>query len=549
MKLPPIAGGARFWSVTRLIGYGVAHAAVVFVLALLVRHGLHTTPGTGLTGPLALGILGLTGILFGLRVLEARDAEALGQDYVIRVRRRILESTMRRAWNRSRQQRWGVTMSRLVTDLNSLRNWVSLGLARMISSGVALLGLLATLAVFHPPTAGVMLAVVGALLFGNRLLLPALRRRVREVRKHRGRLANRAGEQILAALTNCHLGRQERELHRVFRDGRRLRDATVRRATVGAVLRRSPELGHGLAIVALLHVIASPALPKFEGASGAAVMLFLIGLVIAAMRDLARAWDYRIAFEEGRRRVARLLSEPVVRVSPQARPLAGDGPVGVVFEAVQWHSDHLPWSFEAAPGERVVIVGASGAGKSMLLRQAARLLDPTSGRVLLDGLPLPEVKDLHRVVQLVSPEVPLLRGTVRHNLEYGLDPGGTLTVQDVAEALGMLGESPLFPEGLNTWVAEGGHNLPAGARARSMLGRALLAKPRLLLLDDPAFLLDAGTGRVLRQALPLVRATVLLVGAEPPWPIVPNSVWRLSGSGGCIERAGAAQPIPARMPQ
>jgi len=84
-ELPPITGGARFWSVTRLIGYGVAHAAVVFLLALLVRHGLHTTPGTAPTWPPVLGILGLTGILFALRVLEVRDAEALGQDYVIRV--------------------------------------------------------------------------------------------------------------------------------------------------------------------------------------------------------------------------------------------------------------------------------------------------------------------------------------------------------------------------------------------------------------------------------------------------------------------------------
>jgi len=96
-------------------------------------------------------------------------------------------------------------MSRLVTDLNSLRNWVSLGLARMISSGVALLGLLATLAVFHPPTAGVMLVVLGVVLGGNLLLVPRCAVGFAKVRKHRGRLANRVGEQLLAALTNCHL--------------------------------------------------------------------------------------------------------------------------------------------------------------------------------------------------------------------------------------------------------------------------------------------------------------------------------------------------------
>jgi ABC-type multidrug transport system fused ATPase/permease subunit len=213
-----------------------------------------------------------------------------------------------------------------------------------------------------------------------------------------------------------------------------------------------------------------------------------------------------------------------------------------MLEAVRWREDQTPRRSKPRRENRSSL-WAQAVRKSMLLRWAARLLDPAFGRVLLDGTPLSEVKDLHRVVQLVSPEVPLLRGTVRRNLEYGLDPEGGLAVEEVAEVLYMLGESALFPNGLNTSVAEGGSNLPTGAQARTLLGRALLANPRLLLLDDAAFLLDEGTGRALREALTLVRATVLLAGAERPWPIVPTSVWRLSASGACIARALETAPV------
>lgn len=536
MKLPSILGGARRWRVIRLVGYGLAHAAAAFGLAVLARHGLHGTTGARAAWPITLGILGLTGMLFVLRMLEARDAEALGQDYVNRVRRRILRRILRAAGGRRGIPRWGVTMSRLVTDLNSLRNWVSLGLARMISSGVAVAGLLVSLALFHLPTALIMLGVLGAVLGASTLLVPPLRRWVREVRRLRGRLANQVGEQVLTARTIWHLGREDQALHGAFRNGKRLRDAMVRRAGLAAMLRRGPELGHGLALVGLLWVVASPTLPPLEGAGSAAVVLFLIGLVVAAARDLARAWDYRIAFSEGHRRIAGLLGGVTPLVPAGGQALAGNRPVGVTLEAVQWWEQQVPWSFEAAAGERIVIVGPSGAGKSMLLRMVARWRDPAGGRVLLDGVPLSEVRDLHRVVQLVSAEVPLLRGTVRSNLGYGLNPEGALRVADVAGVLGMVEESALFPEGLETRVAEGGSNLSAGARARTLLGRAVLANPRLLLVDDASFLIDGATGRALRETLELVRATVLLVGAERSWPIVPDAIWRLSPAGACIER-------------
>lgn len=231
-------------------------------------------------------------------------------------------------------------------------------------------------------------------------------------------------------------------------------------------------------------------------------------------------------------------------MAARGRAMSGDGPVNLKLETVQWREQQAPWSFEAVAGERIVIVGPSGAGKSMLLRLVARWRDPVAGRVLLDGVPLSHLRDLHRMVQLVSPEVPLLRGTVRSNLNYGLDPKGALRIEDVVRVLGMVEGSALFPEGLDTPVAEGGSNLCAGARARTLLGRAVVANPRLLLVDDAQFLLDEGSGRALRGILELVRATVLLAGAERPWPIIPDAVWRLFTAGCCVERVPGVPSVP-----
>jgi ABC-type nitrate/sulfonate/bicarbonate transport system ATPase subunit len=186
--------------------------------------------------------------------------------------------------------------------------------------------------------------------------------------------------------------------------------------------------------------------------------------------------------------------------------------------------------FEAAPGEVALVTGPSGSGKSTVLALVARLLDPDRGEVRLEGLPLSSLRldSLHEAVQLVAPEqLPLLRGSLGDNLSYGVDADDDGWIAAVISACGLDREPRLLQDGLETRVEEGGQNLPHGLRARVALARAAAVRPRLLLVDDPAFVADPEAGAALERIVPLLGATTLVVGpaAKPPLPA--DRVWRL----------------------
>jgi ABC-type multidrug transport system fused ATPase/permease subunit len=363
MRLPSIAGGRRSVLLARLIVYGLASAGLGLLLAGRIRHAFHAEAAPGSIGELAFSLLGLTILLFGLQVLEARDAEGLGQDYVVRVRQRLLASLARRTWSQADATGHGATMSRLIGDLNSLRNWVSLGVARMLSSGVALCGLILVLAQFRLRVAWMMFVVIGLILLAWKAMTPILRRSVREGRRLRGSLANRVWDQISHGPTRRLLGNGNLGLDRLLRLGKQMRRVLVRRATFSAILRRSPELAHGLALAGLLFLLSPSGASHAEDPGGFAAALFVIGMIIARLRDMARAWDYRVAYDEGTRRISRLLGEPTVEISKTAQPLPGEGPVALSLNGVGWSETGGGWTASAQAGERVLVIGESGSGK------------------------------------------------------------------------------------------------------------------------------------------------------------------------------------------
>ena len=536
--LPRVAGGRRRRWVIRLILYGLIRVFVVLLLACLVRYALRGPFESASPVWSGLGALALTWILFFLRVVEARDGERLGQDYVMRVRQRLLSCHTQRAGDPTSGPRPGVIFNRLIGDLNSLRQWVSLGFARMVSAGVTLGGLLIVLGYLHTEIAVWFAVVVGLAVGFGSWLTPRLRARIRQTRRQRGRLANRVADLVLAGPAPRLLGWADGEIRRVERLGRHLARAVVRRAVRTAVLRRSSELAHGLALAGLLFLGLRGALSEHDAVGGAAAVFLILGMIVSALGDLARAWSFRLAFEEAERRLRKGLSRPARTSALRDVILPGEGPVGVRLEDVEWDRRLGRWSAEVLGGERVLVSGTGGSGKTTLLRLLSRTVDlgPGQGRVLLDGVPLAEIRGLEHVVQWVSNEVPLRRGTIRRNLPAAATVGTGVSSDALLLLLGLTGDRGLFPNGLETGVADAGANLSATARARVQLARALLFHPRVLLIDEPVFLTDSLAGDALRRALEFTRATVFLVGTESGSPLEPDAVWHLSPSGIRVSR-------------
>lgn len=506
MSFPRVLAGRRRGLAARLVVTGVAQAGATIASAGALHAALAAPTGSSR----ALALLASSGVaLAALRVHAAGVAERLGQDYVTRVRLRIFEAAAAQP-ARSAQLRAGVTMARVIGDLNSLRRWVAEGIARSIVAAVTILGSALALA-FANAHAALALAAIVALGAGSAAALtPPLRAFVREARRRRGRLANNLGEKLLAPHTVRQLGQTEAELARVRTHSGWLRDALVRRARVAEAIAVLPDLALPLALAAWL------ALAREAAASEIAAGLLLLGVVTASLRDLGRALEHRVAFAEGRRRIEVLLDAPQLEEKRRTKALRGDGPLALEFERVSVAGALAEVSFAAKAGERVLVTGAASSGKSTLLSLAARLLDPDTGEVKLDGKPLTAfaLDAIYEAVQLVSPELPLLRGSVADNVSYGAEGDDSDWLELVALACG-LATDPALPEGLATRVDERGANLSAGLRARIALARAAALRPRLLLVDDAAFTHDAAAREALARVLALHPTTALVAAVEP----------------------------------
>ena len=180
----------------------------------------------------------------------------------------------------------------------------------------------------------------------------------------------------------------------------------------------------------------------------------------------------------------------------------------LVFEDVSYrHSARTEGlrdvNFQVPPGQTVALVGPSGAGKTTAVRLALRLLDPQSGRVLLDGCDLRHVRQasLRRAVALVPQEVALFNDTLRVNIAFGKPEATEEEIWAAAEAAELGAFIRGLPEGLETKVGERGLKLSGGERQRVGIARALLADPRVLILDEATSALDGKTEAAIQATL------------------------------------------------
>jgi len=188
---------------------------------------------------------------------------------------------------------------------------------------------------------------------------------------------------------------------------------------------------------------------------------------------------------------------------------------------------------EIPSGSRVALVGPSGSGKSTLAALALRLADPESGRVLLGGANVTGLRtsDLHSRIGWLSQATHLFDDTIRRNLLLARPDADDAALWAALDAARIADVVRNLPDGLNSWVGEGGARLSGGEGRRLALARALLSPAPILILDEPAAGLDAETERAFLTTLNEVAAgrTVILIAHRLTGVERLDRIWRLSG--------------------
>jgi ABC-type multidrug transport system fused ATPase/permease subunit len=464
MRLPGIIRGRRRKIFVRLVANGLLQAGIAVGAVLLVRLAFdHLIAGQAPNGwPIIFGVgtcLVVVAVCMAwLQMMERVDAERMGQEYTHRIRLllfdRLSELTPRALQRRSR----GAVVLRFVGDLNALRRWVSLGLMRITVAGVTTVGALLALAIVNWILASAVAVVIALGAVYSLRLGRQLREAIKESRRRRSYLAANVNEKVASIAVVQVFGQSIRERRHLIRQSRRLKNSMVKRARKIGLLRA---VAHGTTAFAsgVIVLLGANEVSSGRATPGTVVAaMTIVGLLVPALRDLGRVHEYWHGAKVSSRKIKEFLDTPsLVKEVPNVPDLKM-GPGRLEFDRVSLSGCLKEVTIAAEPGSVVALVGPNGAGKSTLLFLVARLVDPDEGRILVDGqdLRLCSLASIRRSIGMVSPDLPLLRGTVDKNLRYRwpeAPPEEIEKVFSLCEIDKVLAE---LPQGAQTRVTEGG---------------------------------------------------------------------------------------------
>ena len=402
----------------------------------------------------------------------------------------------------------GRLMSRLISDVGVLQDFVTWSITGLARSAFILVGIIVAMVAMNWKLALVTYAVV-PLMF---VLTNYWRKHVRTAyRATRTRLSLINGylNESLSGIRVTQSFTREPENYKHFADlNRSYFDANIQATTLTALFFPGVDFLGSFA-TALVVGVGGWLVTRDSLTAGTLVAFVLyVERFFEPIRELAQRYNTFQATMAGCERLFYLLDlQPEIEDQSQAMilpPIQGR----VAFEDVHFaYKDGEPIlrgvTLHAEPGERVALVGETGAGKSTVIRLIARFFDVSSGAVKIDGHDVREVTQasLRSQLGIVLQDPFLFKGTVADNIRYGKLDATDTEIEAAAVAVGAHDFIVLMREGYQTDVGENGVNLSGGQRQLISFARALLADPRILILDEATSSVDTATERIIEHGV------------------------------------------------
>lgn len=468
--------------------------------------------------PRLIGIL--IGVHFLTQLVDFGDLyfrHVVGEKFIFDLRVRIYDHLQSLSLSFYENTSTGELMSRVSSDVNELERFITHGIALTVADLLRLVGYSVVLLVLDWKLALIMLVplpiMAGGLYIFNQRARPIYRR----VRDRMGDI-NASLQDKLSGIRVVQAFEQEqaelsefREVSRGYLDERILAIRTW--STFFPAFRFLSAVGGAL-------VLGFGARMVVNGRLTLGTLVAFLSYITSFYQPLRRLTEVDNTFQQaiaaGGRIFELLDRDPEIQDAPDAVELE-DIKGEVVFENVHFrYGDDQDTaldperqnvlheiSFEIQPGQAVALVGPSGAGKTSIANLVSRFYDPDRGRVLVDGHDLRDVKvkSLRRHVGVVLQDTFLFNTTVRENLRYGKPDAGEEDMLAAARAAHAHEFIEELPAGYDTEIGERGVKLSGGQKQRLSLARAILADPRILILDEATSSVDAEAEYLIQQAL------------------------------------------------
>jgi ATP-binding cassette subfamily B protein len=522
---------ARFWPLTRpfrlrlivcllFVAVGPAmDAAGIWIFKILVDSVL-TPRNFALFPAIAAAYVGLSLVGGMLSFVDDYLCTWVGERFVLNLRTDLFAHLHRMSLGFFERRQLGDLMSRLSSDVNAIEQLVLSGVMQVIAQSVKILvfgGLL-----FYLNWKLALAALIAAPLFAlaSRYFSTRIKSASREKRRRTGTLSAVAEESLSNAALVQAYDRQVAETRRFHRENlgafAAQMIATRLRATFGPFVDLL-ETAAVLAVVALgIWQLASGAMTL----GGLLVFMAYLAQLYGPIRAFGGLANTAYAASAGAERIIEILDEqPSVTDPVTPRPFGrARGAVSVEGVTFTYPGVDAPslanLRFTIAPGQKLAVVGASGAGKTTLTKLLLRFYDPDRGRILFDGVDLREIAlgDLRRNLAAVLQETLVFDGTVRDNILWGRPEARERDVVAAAMAADAHEFIAALPEGYDTRIGQRGRMLSGGQRQRLAIARAMIRNAPVLLLDEPTTGLDAGsTERVLAPLRRLMAGRTSLI--------------------------------------